>query len=348
MLFTSPFLVILAMFAAPHEEQSSKWAHRTAKKRERVSDLLTSLSLPSLLFPYSGSLDRIELCTLQAPSIDWAAFPEVDPVASGKLKPDTQRSRRKRRQVEAFVYVCNAIMRAKVKEHHDEDGEDIEVQYIIDCGSGAGNLSIPLHELVGTVLAIDVNDAALSRLQIRCPSLEVLCADLASSITIPPNSAIVTSLHACGAATDMSISLAVQNKLPFCMSPCCTAKAIVDRKISNKYGPAVSSQRSGAPDFINYPRSMWLSEQLASPSNDYSLLAKIADVGLGPQTPPEQRIHQHLSKVTIELDRLLGVAEQNNYVVRLVRIQDHKDYGKSELLLGAPRGSEAARVIQEI
>ena len=93
---------------------------------------------------------------------------------------------------------------------------------------------------------------------------------------------------------------------------------------------------------------MWLSTQLDMPSTDYSLLAKIADVGLGPQTPLEQRTHQFLSKVIIELDRLVGLVEENDYVVRLLRIQDHEDYGKAELLLGAPRGSEAAKVIEAL
>jgi hypothetical protein len=346
MILTQPFLLSLA-FSAPKEKVPSKWARRTAKKRERVNDLLTALTPPPLLFPGAGPLDRIDIINFQAPSIDWVSYPEVDPVASGKLQPDTTRARRKRRQVEAFVHVCKEITRA-TRQHNN----DVEVEKgqtcIIDCGSGAGNLSIPLHELVGGVLAIDVNDIALLRLKARCPSLQTLCTDLASDITLPPNAAIVTSLHACGAATDLSIGLAIRNNLPFCMSPCCTAKAIVTRNVNVKYGPNVSSQRSGAPDTITYPRSVWLTEQLLNPASDYSNLAKIADLGLGPQITVEQRAHQSLAKLTIELDRLVGVAEQTDYLVRLVRIRDHEDYGKAELLLGAPRDSEAARVIQDL
>ena len=347
MLWAHPYLLSIA-FSAPREEVPSKWARRTAKKRERVNDLLTALTLPPLLFPAAGPLDRIDIIELQAPSIDWVSYPEVDPVASGKLQPDTPRARRKRRQVEAFVHVCKEITRVTRQHNNIDDEIEKELTYIIDCGSGAGNLSIPLHELVGDVLAIDVNDIALLRLKTRCPSLQTLCADLASDIALPPNAAIVTSLHACGAATDLSIRLAIQNNIPFCMSPCCTAKAIVTRNVDVKYGPNVSSQRSGAPDTITYPRSVWLTEQLMNPASDYSDLAKIADLGLGPQITVQQLAHQSLAKLTIELDRLVGVAEQSDYVVRLFRIRDHEDYGKSELLLGAPRDSEAARVIQNL
>ena len=343
MIFSQPLLFTLAV-SGSREDLPSKWAHRTAKKRERVHHLLSTLTLPPLLYPSAGSLSEIEICTLEAPSIDWESYQSGDPVVSGKLQPGSPRGRRKRRQVEAFVYICKEIMKGNAQNNEIVTKNNI----IVDCGSGAGNLSIPLHELIGTVLAIDVNDFALAKLRDRCSSLQTLCADLASEITLPPSATIVTSLHACGAATDLSIRLAVRHRLPFCMSPCCTAKAMVDRTNQNKYGPAVSSQRSGAPDTITYPRSMWLSTQLDMPSTDYSLLAKIADVGLGPQTPMEQRTHQFLSKVIIELDRLVGLVEENDYVVRLLRIQDHEDYGKAELLLGAPRGSEAAKVIEAL
>jgi hypothetical protein len=78
------------------------------------------------------------------------------------------------------------------------------------------------------------------------------------------------------------------------------------------------------------------------------VLARTADVGLGPQTPFEQRAHQRLAKYAIELDRLLTASEQHDYHVQLFRIRDHHEYGKSELLLGAPAGSFAAKAIARL
>jgi hypothetical protein len=72
--------------------------------------------------------------------------------------------------------------------------------------------------------------------------------------------------------------------------------------------------------------------------NYYSKLAKVADVGLGPQTPSEQVRHQRLAKLVVELDRMVGIVEQHpNYHVTLFRIRDHDDYGKSELLVAVPK-----------
>lgn len=210
-------------------------------------------------------------------------------------------------------------------------------------GSGAGNLAIPLARLLDcNVLAIDVNDVALDRLKARDDSVTTLCADLASpTIALPSNAAMVCSLHACGAATDLAIQLATRHGLPFCVSPCCTAKSLTVRQGvsgSSCYGPSTSFQRSGSPLEMTYPRSNWL--QSCLPTLDsidyYSQIAKVADVGLGPQTPVSQREHQRLAKVIVELDRLAGVVEQHDYSVGIFRIQDHDDYGKSEIMVGMP------------
>ncbi|KAL3776645.1 hypothetical protein ACHAW5_010664 [Stephanodiscus triporus] len=77
----------------------------------------------------------------------------------------------------------------------------------------------------------------------------------------------------------------------------------------------------------------------------YALLAKVADVGLGPQTPYEQREHQRRAKRIVELDRAMRAVERHGYLVRMVRIGDDGDpwgYGKGEVLVGARRGSAAA------
>ena len=106
-----------------------------------------------------------------------------------------------------------------------------------------------------------------------------------------------------------------------------------------------------------YPRSNWLTTKLLSSASSnrddgYALLAKVADVGLGPQTPTQQREQQRRAKRIIELDRLMSASErQYGYDTRLMRIQDQDDdprvysYGKGEVLLGASKGSLASNVM---
>ena len=68
----------------------------------------------------------------------------------------------------------------------------------------------------------------------------------------------------------------------------------------------------------------------------YTTLAKVADVGLGPQTPSQQREHQRRAKHIVEMDRLRYASEEHGYSVRLMRIEHHNPevYGKGEILIG--------------
>jgi hypothetical protein len=76
----------------------------------------------------------------------------------------------------------------------------------------------------------------------------------------------------------------------------------------------------------------------------YSILAKVADVGLGPQTPSQQRVHQRRAKRIVELDRAMRAVEQHEYNVHLMRLPDDDPwgYGKGEVMIGLPHGSAAA------
>ena len=311
---------------------------------------------------------------------------------------------------------------------------------VVDACSGAGNLALPLIQhccvqhpdgetraVASQVLAIDVNDRALQQLQHRyryqpqeqqpdkdppnsdptLPELQTWCADLAS-VTLPDEAALVCSLHACGAASDLALWLATRHGLPFVLSPCCTAKALtvrpdpssqqttrtnpsnnhndnhnttkeldiaatqgkrrwmpppppppLDQDMMMVWDTKASRQRSAAsPELIHYPRSRWLRttlEQVMNRTTDsgaenrgttqtsartvedqYAILAKVADVGLGPQTPQEQRIHQQQAKWIIECDRLVHVVEEHDYHVQLWRMRGHEGYGKAELLVGIP------------
>jgi hypothetical protein len=345
--------VVLALMAVTSDDPStlppSKWARRTERKRQRVGALLERIPPPPLVASCQSLSDLVVETLESASSIDWDLYPNLDPQGGGLLKKDSARATRKRRQIEAFVYLCQTIG----LPNNDDDST------IVDAGSGAGNLAIPLAGLLDVnVLAIDVNDIALDRLQTRADTKRVttMCADLATLASIP-NASLICSLHACGAATDLAMRLATRNRLPFVVSPCCTAKALTARTTSNvpKYGPSATMERSGSPSDIKYPRSQWLQSHLSGvPSEDtddestveseqqnYALIAKVADVGLGPQTPLEQRQHQQVAKYIVELDRLMGVVERHDYVVRMFRMKDHgDDYGKSEIMVGVPKYME--------
>mmetsp|Transcript_24117 Transcript_24117/g.49340 ORF Transcript_24117/g.49340 Transcript_24117/m.49340 type:complete len:528 (-) Transcript_24117:39-1622(-) len=276
------------------------------------------------------------------------------------------------------------------------------------------------------ILAVDVNPRALQSLEQRARrspvpdapagterrdavALTALRADLADPrdgpSAIPPRHfVVVTSLHGCGAASDMAMELALERGAPFVICPCCTAKSLtrrgdvdVDVRGGGTGGTGngneetyirakASFRRSGATSDIVYPRSEWLTKKLSSFSLDggeddlhkhnnhhpngknfhysnvlsteednarnYALLAKIADVGLGPQTPTRQREHRRRAKRIVEWDRLRYASERYGYDVRLVRVDgplhDPMAYGKGDILLGAKRGSAEADVLMRI
>ena len=230
------------------------------------------------------------------------------------------------------------------------------------------------------ILAVDINEVALDLLSQRAAAIldvnivHTLCADLSdherilSHIPID-NDVVVMSLHACGAASDYAMELAYRCKASFIVCPCCTAKSLTRRDTNNgdtttSSWSKLSTQRSGSSVDIEYPRSVWLRDRLSSmhddnklveESNDsasmddddgnyYSILAKVADVGLGPQTPAKQRVHQRRAKRIVELDRAMRAVEQHGYDVHFVRLPDDDPwgYGKGEVMMGMPHGSVAA------
>lgn len=159
----------------------------------------------------------------------------------------------------------------------------------------------------------------------------------------------------------MAMNLAFRcNNAPFVICPCCTAKSLTKRRESKdkdkKFDPASSFQRSGASRDISYPRSNWLKSKLLkstlaiSTDEQYNILAKVADVGLGPQTPSQQRSAQNRAKKVVEIDRLLSASENEEYYVQLMILPDHDPlvYGKGDLLLGAKEGSAEANAMRSL
>ena len=367
-----------------YEEHPSRWRRRTEKRRQRTEELLDSVEDGTFLHLTPTQplveLQNLQIPTLQIPNtstINWNTInPQLDPIQGGKLRQGTQRGLRKRAQVEAFHHLVSTFLDAKLQQLDDNISsyEEMDGVTIIDAGCGAGNLAISLagipysSNINVNVLAVDVNDHALDRLTKRAQTilppakLETCCADLANydliQSKIPPNhSVIVVSLHACGAASDMAMNLAIRCKAPFVICPCCTAKSLTKRLPQDTgkrttFDLSASFQRSGATSDIVYPRSNWLRNKLhdgdalaaMSLEEKYTILAKTADVGLGPQIPSQQRLQQSRAKKIVELDRLMAASEDYGYDVRLMRISGHDPlvYGKGELLIG---GKEIADVL---
>ena len=93
----------------------------------------------------------------------------------------------------------------------------------------------------------------------------------------------------------IAMNLACMRDAPFVICPCCTTKLLTKREDSSNshnaasYGMNVLFRWSGATNDIAYPRSKWLSKVINPDAgeDEYAILAKVADVGLSPQTPSE-------------------------------------------------------------
>ena len=361
-------------------------AEKYARKRMRVAES-TDRVIESLLVRLSPA-DRATATSrtpvLEAPRLEWSACPgEIDPVRGGRIRGGTQRGERKRAAVEAFLAVLLQIL-STVAGDTGTGGDPAPPPgrsrgTVADLGCGAGNLTIPLawwlKQLGFSVLGVDINDHALSLLSKRADALGIdvgtLHADLLTLNSVhDPNDnsctatidegnqlsgcVAVVSLHACGAASDLSLAAAVRNGLPFAISPCCIGKIGTERTPSGRMPPRTSAQRSAAPSVVSYPRSAWLRRTLAHP-DDFQLLAAAADYGVGNTNDQEvddlelaRRKRCRLSKKVIEIDRLQWAKEHGYYIRLLEMPRIGPLYPKRELLLGAKEGSRAALALSRL
>jgi len=332
-------------------------AARYARKRQRVATttdaIITRIQQTTAITNDSFLCSTIgaPLPVLEAPLLDWSEAPkEIDPMRGGGLSA-TGRGERKRATVEAFVHVVrNALLSPNNKSG----------QTIADLGSGAGNLSLPLtwwlhhYQHACCILGVDLNERSLQRLDDRAAAIGLndkvietkqldmlnLLRDQCSSPTL----SAVVSLHACGAATDLAVAIAVRRQVPFVVSPCCIGKVNRNRKVDTLMSMPASAERSAAPNEISYPRSDWLKGIVNC--DEYSLLAAAADYAgsLTRSDAPEsiRRQRSRQAKQVVELDRLQW-AKERGYMVRLMELPRIGPlYSKRELLLGAPSQSETA------
>eukprot|EP00977_Amphora_coffeiformis_P016323 scaffold5017_cov171-Amphora_coffeaeformis.AAC.12 len=342
--------------------------------------------------------------TLQAPRfLSWeTSCPAVlDPVRGIGHR---ERGERKRAAVEAFWFVLRRAFLAPLAAKDGPLSQE-KRQIIADLGCGSGNLALPLAWWLSsseaspncscTVRAVDLNQQSLQRLNERAQSIsldsvETLEADIGdliargdADVDFLAECDAVVSLHACGAASDLTIASAVSHNLPFAISPCCIGK------VKRGRGSGVSNADEHG---LSYPRSNWLRDILqkldAEPgignqhmevgdSNDtildnYELLASAADYGVNfcdhTTTAPlsfGQYVTQQESplmvgemarrkrcqdaKRIIEMDRLQYAVETGGYQVRLMELPRLGfDYPKRQLLLGAPAGSPGAERMMQL
>ena len=328
------------------KKRAEKYARRRRAIAKNTEDALESLS---------GFLPE-EIITLDAPQLNWSAdhIPnEIDPMHGGGIRKGTERGMRKQAQVEAFWYVLQeSILNSYAKD------EERSSEFVADLGSGAGNLSLPLAwflkeiDQTSGILAVDINERALDRLSQRAREINVDIQTLAEDLlqlSQPPDEtrddildscSAILSLHACGAASDLAIQSAVSRSIPFAVSPCCIGKIKTVRKPNQM--PSISSQRSGAPEHISYPRSQAL--KAMAKDIDYNLILAAADYSAGDTAAMKRG---RVAKRIVEADRLKW-AEERGYYTRMMELPRlDARYPKREILLGAKRGSlHASRISQ--
>ena len=332
-------------------QRAEKYARQRRIVAEKTDDIIKSL----YIFTPKGT----EMLVL--PKLKWANdVPDaIDPMRGGGIRKGTERGIRKQAQVEAFLHVLKEALLC------EDDGSSSNVSKIADLGSGAGNLSLPLAWFLRDlesirVLAVDINVRALDRLSNRAKEINIEIDTLEQDLSKLSNvndcdndplesCSTVVSLHACGAASDLAIEAAVSRNLPFAVSPCCIGKGKVLRKPNQM--PA-TSQRSGTPEGISYPRSRFLQNMVQD--EDYHLILSAADYSAGNtngSVADKEVEHQQRGKAAksiVETDRLQW-AEEPGYFVKMVEIPRLGGlYPKHELLLGAKTGTLTASRISRL
>ena len=363
------------------KDRAESYARRRQRVAEKTDEVIQkSLAALQDMNMNTGTstdlnmIDNMNIPVLNAGRLNWSTCPEeIDPVRGGGIRKGTERGERKQAAVEAFLLVVQAALLDE-----DEDIGTTQRRFIADLGCGAGNLSIPLAWWLQKqgfgVLGIDINGQALDMLEKRASRagipIETLEQDLLvlmSTNTDDDSSAVetrqlsdcaaVVSLHACGAASDMSMYAAIANNLPFAISPCCIG--MVNKSRSQSIIPVPGrmpnlspGERSAAPPEISYPRSTWLNRAVSL--EEYQMLAAAADYGVGSskEEVDEQELARRrrcrTAKQIVEIDRLQWAKEKGYYIRMMEMPRIGPLYPKRELLLGAKIGSSAASRISQL
>ena len=266
--------------------------------------------------------------------IHWANLPDgCDPCDISRKMGATKRGERKRESVAAFAWLLERVLLPQVT---------VEMPTIVDLGTGTGSLLLPLAAIFphATFIGVDTKVGSLDRLRARAdaagPEVSGRVHTWQGRIEdFDGRCDVAISLHACGSASDASLRLAVERRVPFAVSPCCVGKVSTGTRASSGRGAL----------------SPWLQE-LTEPEG-FRLLAKWADaVEHAAPIAPAGREHlqdesasrRRRCKRIVELDRLASLGADAG---RLLRIDGPAmaSSGQTELLTGPPSSALLAHIV---
>ncbi|KAI8467516.1 MAG: methyltransferase domain-containing protein [Monoraphidium minutum] len=335
---------------------------------------------------------------------DWSKLPpEVDPAFGGQLAdadviragdgPINLRALRKRVQVEGFALALLQLLpRVRAARRRaargagagapngssggggggEAGGGGEEPIWVVDFGSGGGNLTLPLawlfEEAGCRFVAVDYKAAAVAIVSRRAAAagLAGLSAVAGRIEDYEGPADVVLALHACGAATDFALQQAAARRAAAVVSPCCIGKVNLaplagaeggdgggaarlpplrrprSRRLAGALaalrppgGAAAAAPDDAAPDAAPDP------DAAAAPGSDaaaaarlFASLARVADF-----SHTEGHGYPALAaaaKAAVELDRALGLGEAG-YEWRLARLPAPELTAKSDVIAAWPR-----------
>lgn len=241
------------------------------------------------------------LCPIEL--IQWSSVPDSIQI-SREFHPD--RAERKRWQVENMANVLDRML-----GYYTGLGRPVRM---VDFGSGAGNVSLPLawrfQDRVEIIL-LDMKPACIELAAARASDAglhNVRCiVGRIEDFSEPFD--VCLSVHSCGSASDLAQLSAFAHRASFILCPCCLGKIV--------HNPSLS-----------FPRSQALRDRAAA--SDYALIAAAAD-----HTEAETNLGNRLCKALIEFDRVRAAAAVG-YATLLTRLVPLEASPKHDVLVGVP------------
>lgn len=268
----------------------------------------------------------------------------LDPGASrskGPLPPE--RAHRKRAQIVAIAKLVDALLplpsaaATTAADANADMNADGERPLVVDFCGGGGHLGLVLAAAYPEVdvLVVDYNAFKLTigadrASEIGLNNFSTMACDVAAFKAPRPGGrfALGIALHACGAATDLSLAACAKVGASFIVSPCCVGKVA---EFSGKTALGETTRIcDGRVAGIKMPRSSLLGEVLSA--KEYLSLAAAADYHSKEAPSPLRQA----AKSFIELDRLATIAETENYRARMGKLPSEARSPKDDVLWGWP------------
>ena len=239
--------------AQKRRARKARW-RKGAKERQEATliELTERLAPPfgaaTLDDAYSSELTE----ALRCHSVDWEAVPAaahprraattgegLTGAGAGKV---TKRGLYKRLQVQSFAAALRALRLPQGAT-------------VLDCGSGQGNLALPLAAAAPELqfVGVEVESELVALLEERAAAagLSNVRGVAARIEEGGVECDAVVALHACGAASDLAIAQAVTRRAPFIVCPCCVGKLAQRPKGTPKGTPKGNGDASGEGEALS-------------------------------------------------------------------------------------------------